>query len=112
MGYYAGLDVSLKRTAICVVDDEGAIVWEGWADTHPEMIFRALERWADSLAKVGLETGSTTPWLARSLKGFGLPVVVMDGRPMRSRRVPPRRTGRMRGRWRRCCARAGLATCS
>lgn len=80
MGYYAGLDVSLKRTAICIVDGEGAAVWEGWADTHPEMIFRALERWTAELAKVGLETGSMTPWLARALEGFGLPVVVMDAR--------------------------------
>jgi hypothetical protein len=28
MGYYVGLDVSLKRTAICIVDEEGALVWE------------------------------------------------------------------------------------
>ena len=41
MGYYAGLDVSLNRTAICLVDDDGTVVMEGWADTHPEMIFRA-----------------------------------------------------------------------
>ncbi len=80
MPYYVGLDVSPKRTAVCVVAAEGTIVWEGWADTHPELIFRALERWAGDLAKVGLETGSSTPWLARSLKGFGLPVVVMDAR--------------------------------
>lgn len=80
MGYYAGLDVSAKRTAICIVDDDGVVVWEGWADTHPEMIFRTLERWAADLALVGLETGSMTPWLARALKGFGLPVVVMDAR--------------------------------
>jgi transposase len=77
MGYYAGLDVSLKRTAVCIVDDGGAVVWEGWADTHPELIFRALKPWADDLVKVGLETGSTTPWLARGLDEFGLPVVVM-----------------------------------
>lgn len=50
------------------------------ADTHPEMVFRALERWTAKLAKVGLETGSVTPWLARTVKGFGLPVVVMDAR--------------------------------
>lgn len=36
MGYYAGLDVSLKRTAICVVDEEGSVVWRGGSDTHPE----------------------------------------------------------------------------
>jgi transposase len=80
MGLYVGLDVSLKRTAVCIVDEQGGVVWEGWTDTHPEMIFRVLERWQCELVSVGLETGSMTPWLARALKGFGLAVVVMDAR--------------------------------
>jgi transposase len=80
MRYYAGLDVSLKRTAICVVDEDGGVVWRGGSDTHPEMIAQALKRWRGMLDRVGLETGSTTPWLARGLKALGLPVVVMDAR--------------------------------
>lgn len=80
MGYYVGLDVSLKATRICVVDETGCAVWEGVADTHPEMIADRLARFSGELALVGLETGSITPWLYRSLKGLGLPVVCMDAR--------------------------------
>jgi transposase len=80
MGYYVGLDVSLKATRICVVDETGRAVWEGVADTHPEMIADRLARFSDELVLVGLETGSITPWLYRSLKGLGLPVVCMDAR--------------------------------
>lgn len=80
MGYCVGLDVSLKRTAICVPDDDGGSAWRGWADTHPEMIAAALDRWRPGIEKVGLETGSTTPWLARGLSNLDLPVVVMDAR--------------------------------
>ena len=29
MTHYAGLDASLKETAICVVDKAGSVVWEG-----------------------------------------------------------------------------------
>ena len=58
MELYVGLDVSLKRTAICVVDVDGVVVWEGWSDTHPEMIVGALKRVAGRVVKVGLETGS------------------------------------------------------
>ena len=36
MEYYVGLDVSLKQTAICVVDGDCEVVWQGCADTHPE----------------------------------------------------------------------------
>lgn len=80
MGYFVGLDVSLKQTAICILDGDGRVVWRGSSDTRPGMIAGALDRWRGSLERVGLETGSTTPWLARSLKSLGLPVVVMDAR--------------------------------
>jgi hypothetical protein len=36
MRMFAGLDVGFKRTAVCVVDEAGRIVWRGVADTHPE----------------------------------------------------------------------------
>ena len=45
----------------------------GWW-THPEALSRALQRWSGKLAKVGLESGSMTPWLARELAKAGFPV--------------------------------------
>jgi hypothetical protein len=104
MELYAGLDVSLKRTEICVVDGAGGIVWRGRTDTHPEMIADALGRWRVELVKVGLETGSTTPWLARGLRALGFPVVVMDarraadalkGRPVKTDRADARALAEM-----------------
>ena len=43
MNYFVGLDVSLKRTAICVVDRDGNIVREGAADTEPETLVAWLK---------------------------------------------------------------------
>lgn len=80
MEFYVGLDVSLERTAICVVDQDRRVAWQGSADTHPEMIRHALDRWIGSIALIGLECGSMTPWLARALLAHDLPVVVMDAR--------------------------------
>src|SRR5262249_44781441 len=40
----------------------------------------ALQRWGGKLAKIGLESGSMTPWLARELAKAGFPVVCMDAR--------------------------------
>ena len=80
MAMFAGLDVGFKRTAVCVIDEVGAVVWRGVVDTHPEMIEAALRRWRKELAKVGLESGSLSPWLARELLGGSLPVVCMDAR--------------------------------
>ena len=91
MRMFAGLDVGFKRTAVCVVDEAGRIVWRGVVDTHPEALCRALQRWGGKLAKIGLESGSMTPWLARELAKVGFPVVCMDARAaadaVRSRRV-------------------------
>lgn len=91
MTMFAGLDVGFKRTAVCVVEGSGRIVWRGVVDTHPETIAAALKRWRNELEKVGLETGSMSPWLARGLGVLGFPVVCMDARraadAVKSRRV-------------------------
>ena len=91
MRMFAGLDVGFKRTSVCIVDQTGKIVWRGVVDTHPEMIAAALHRWRGELAKVGLESGSMSPWLARALGALGFAVVCMDARraadAIKSRRV-------------------------
>lgn len=91
MTMFAGLDVGFKRTAVCVVDGSGRTVWRGIVDTHPQAIAAALRRWREELEKVGLETGSMSPWLARGLAALGFPVVCMDARraadAVKSRRV-------------------------
>jgi transposase len=91
MKMFAGLDVGFKRTAVCVVDESGSVVRRGIVDTDPAALTSALQPWRAAICKVGLETGSITPWLARGLKEAGWPVVCMDARraaeAMRSRRV-------------------------
>ena len=91
MGMFAGLDVGGNRTAVCVVDEGGRIVWQGMVDTHSEMIAAALKRWRGKLAKVGLESGPFTPHLHRSLAAMDFPMVCMDARraadAIKSRRV-------------------------
>jgi len=80
MGYYVGLDVSLKTTHIRVLDADRRLVWQGVSDTHVEMISAKLKRWQGDIVRVGLETGSLTPWLYHGLVGQGLSVVCMDAR--------------------------------
>lgn len=104
MRMFAGLDVAFKRTSVCVVSEAGTVEWRGVVDTRPEALGRALEPWRRRLAKVGLETGSMSPWLTRELARLDLPVVCMDARraadAVRSRREKPIR--RTLWPWRRC----------
>jgi transposase len=77
---YAGLDVSLKETAVCIVDDAGKIVFESMVPTDPQMIAKCLAKHAHGLERFGLESGSTSAWLWREFRQLGLPVVCLDSR--------------------------------
>ena len=62
---YVGLDVSLKETAVCVVDDAGKVVFERMIATDPLTIARCLAKHAPGLERFGLESGATSAWLCR-----------------------------------------------
>lgn len=78
MSCYAGLDVSMKATQVCVIDETGVIVLETSAETHPEAIGKALAPYAKSLKRVGQETGALAPWLQKGLREKGPPIVCME----------------------------------
>ncbi len=80
MEYYVGLDVSLKQTSICVVDQTGAVAREGVVDSDPEAISVYVRSKAPDAVRIGLETGPTSTWLWTELKRLGLPVICIDGR--------------------------------
>jgi transposase len=54
---YVGLDVSLKQTSICVIDDVG-IVWRGRVDSTPEAIGMVVKQHAPPAVRIGLESGA------------------------------------------------------
>ena len=84
MKYYIGLDVSLATTAICAVDENGAIIKEGVAASDPDEIANWLEQLGLAFERVGLETGSTAAWLYSGLRDRGLPAVCIDPRRLRA----------------------------
>ena len=80
MELYVGMDVSLKETSICVVDDDGEIRCEGTVLSEPEVIAEFIKAKAPRAARIGLETGPTTTWLWHELRALGLPVICIDAR--------------------------------
>jgi transposase len=80
MAHYVGLDVSLKLTAICIVDQTGRIEREGVVASNPEAIAAFIKSHAPHVARVGLETGATSTWLWTELNKMGLPVICIDAR--------------------------------
>jgi transposase len=80
VAYYAGLDVSLEQTSVCVLDEAGAVVLERRVATEPEAIAAGLAALPAAPARLLLETGGLTPWLWHELSGRGLVVHCIDAR--------------------------------
>src|SRR5260370_16754781 len=80
MEHYVGLDVSLKQTSICVVNQAGSVLREGVVDSDPDAIGAFVRSNASGVVRIGLETGPTATWLWTELKRLGLPVICIDAR--------------------------------
>jgi len=80
MEYYVGLDVSLKLTAVCIVDQKGAVKHEAMIPSDPESIAEFVRPHAESVVRIGLESGPTSTWLWTELNKMGLPVICIDAR--------------------------------
>ena len=80
MRYFAGLDVSLEETAICVVDETGRIVKEARAASEPQALSEALQLLDLPLERVGLEACSLAAWLYDGLRAAGLAAVCLETR--------------------------------
>lgn len=80
MNYYAGLDVSLEETAICIVDETGAIVRELRAPSDPESLILAFKGVPLPMVRIGLEACSQSAWLHQGLARSGLPVLCIETR--------------------------------
>ena len=83
MNHYAGIDVSLECSSICVVDAGGTIIREGKVASEPE----ALIAWFGSLGfaatRIGLEAGPLSQWLYAALRDAGLAVELLETRHVR-----------------------------
>ena len=80
MNCYAGLDVSLEETMICVVDETGRIVREARAASEPQALIAALQDAGLPLQRIGLEACSLTAWLHDELRSAGLPAICIETR--------------------------------
>ncbi len=83
MNYYAGIDVSLEYSSVCVVDGSGKVVREAKVASEPE----ALIGWFGSiglmLERIGLEAGPLSQWLCVGLREAGLAVELLETRHVR-----------------------------
>ena len=72
MEHYAGIDVSLERSSVCVVDATGRIVREAKVASEPEALVGFFAGLGVAVTRIGLEAGPLSQWLHAGLTGAGL----------------------------------------
>ena len=80
MRHYAGLDVSVKETSVCIVDEAGNICREMKVASHPQDLVRLLEDPPWRFVRIGLEAGPLSQWLFSGMAQAGLPVICIETR--------------------------------
>jgi transposase len=84
MEHFVGLDVATLKSAVCVVDREGEIVFETEVETDPVIIVEVLKPWAATLRGLGHEAGALAPWLHAGLLEAGIPTSCLETRHVRA----------------------------
>src|ERR1041385_2374467 len=84
MDYFAGLDVSVKDTSVCIVDDTGKITREVRVASEPDALLAVLRDRRYRFKRIGLEAGPLSQWLFSALAEADLSVICVETRHMRA----------------------------
>jgi transposase len=82
--YFAGIDVSLEESSVCIVDGEGRVVREVKVPSEPEALVALLGSLGLVFERIGLEAGPLSQWLHAGLERAGLPVVLLETRHVKA----------------------------
>jgi transposase len=80
MDHYAGIDVSLEYSSVCVVDASGKIVREGKVASEPEALIAWFASLGFGLERIGAEAGPLSQWLYAAMRQAGLAVELLETR--------------------------------
>jgi len=83
MDHYAGIDLSLEYSSVCVVDARGKIVREGKVASEPEALVAWFGALGFRLERIGLEAGPLSQWLYAAMRDSGLAVELLETRHVR-----------------------------
>lgn len=95
MNHYAGIDVSLEVSCVCVIDATGKIVREGKVASEPEALIGWFRSLGVEVARIGLEAGPLSQWLYVGMQQAGLAVELLETRHVRNAfKIMPVKTDR------------------
>jgi len=83
MEHYAGIDVSLECSSVCVVEVNGRILREAKVASEPEALIAWFRSSGFDLERIGLEAGPLSQWLYAAMREVGLAVELLETRHVR-----------------------------
>jgi transposase len=83
MKQYAGIDVSLECSSVCVVEANGKILREARVASEPEALIAWFGSSGFELERIGLEAGPLSQWLFAAMREAGLAVELLETRHVR-----------------------------
>jgi transposase len=83
MDHYAGIDVSLECSSVCIVDANGKIVREAKVASEPAALIAWFQSLGFGLERIGLEAGPLSQWLFAAMRDAGLAVELLETRHVR-----------------------------
>ncbi|TFV42415.1 IS110 family transposase [Bradyrhizobium niftali] len=84
MENYAGIDVSLELSSVCVVDAQGKILKEAKVASEPDALVEFFETLGFAVKRIGLEAGPLSQWLHAALKTAGFETVLLETRHVKA----------------------------
>ena len=95
MTYYAGIDVSLEQSSVCIVDGDGRTVREGTVLSEPEALILWFRELGLGVERIGLEAGPLSQWLYAAMRGAQLKAELIETRHVRTAfKIMPVKTDR------------------
>lgn len=84
MDHYAGIDVSLELSSVCVIDAQGGIVKEAKVASDPDALAAFFKGLGFAVKRIGIEAGPLSQWLHAGLTQAGLAAVLLETRHVKA----------------------------
>src|SRR5512132_4442220 len=84
MEHFAGIDVWLEQSSVCVVDEAGKIIREAKVASEPDDLVRFFRELGVRVVRIGLEAGPLSQWLHAGLAEAGFEVVLLETRHVKA----------------------------
>ena len=82
MAHFVGLDVSVKETSVCVVDDTGKVILEQKVPTEPADIIALLAALGVTYGRIGIEAGPLSVQSRWCIAAAAAHAWMMSARPL------------------------------